>query len=285
LSNHQLIVTYTMVVEAFFKLFLEELRQNKNMQQYYKFLNSGNSFNFRKNYFVQRLSYIADCVRKNTKPELNIWDCGCGYGTTCLFLAMNGYKVYGSTLEFYIDQIENRKQYWSKYGNVDLFQYDYRSMFEESTNARRFDFIIVQDTLHHLEPIEEALSIFRENLTEDGKLIAIEENGDNIIQSLKLYKQRGNKRIITIWDDRLKKNILLGNENIRGLKQWQKLFSDAKLPIDKNSIEYIRYYLPFYFKDKNDEFIRNEEHKLALTSKIRKKYLFFGLNFIATHEK
>jgi SAM-dependent methyltransferase len=273
-----------MEVEVFFKLFLEELRQDKEMRQYYKFLNDEKSFNFRKNYFIQRLSYIIDCIRKNRKPELNIWDCGCGYGTTCFFLAMNGYKVYGSTLEFYIDHIEKRKKYWSKYGDVELFQYDYKSLFEES-NVSRFDFIIVQDTLHHLEPIEDALSIFRASLADDGKLIGIEENGDNIIQSLMLYKQRGNKRIITIWDDRLKKNILLGNENIRGLSQWQKLFSDAKLPIDKESIMYIRYYLPFYFKNKSDEFIRKEEHKLSVKSKIRKKYLFFGLNFVASHEK
>ncbi|MBW8686449.1 class I SAM-dependent methyltransferase [Chitinophaga rhizophila] len=271
-----------MEVEVFFQLFLKELEQHKAMQQYYKFLNGEKSFNFRKNYFVQRLQYIYDTVRERGNVDLNIWDCGCGYGTTCLFLAMNGYKVYGSTLEFYIDEIEKRKSYWRQHGNVDLFRYDYKNLFEEAPVKEHFDFIIVQDTLHHLEPINDALSIFQHGLARNGKLIAIEENGDNIIQSMKLYKLRGNKRIITIWDERLQKNILLGNENIRGLDSWRQLFTKAALPVNDQSIKYIRYYLPFYYKQKNDVQVREQEQQLAVKSRLRKKYFFFGLNFTAS---
>jgi 2-polyprenyl-3-methyl-5-hydroxy-6-metoxy-1,4-benzoquinol methylase len=274
-----------MEVSVFFQLFLKELEQHESMQQYYKFLNGESSFDFRKNYFVQRLQYIYDAVKQNKKVDLNIWDCGCGYGTTCLFLAMNGYKVYGSTLEFYIDEIEKRKKYWAQHGNVDLFQYDYKNLFEESPEQNHFDFVIVQDTLHHLEPIDDALAIFHRSLSPNGKLIAIEENGNNIIQSLKLYKLRGNKRIITIWDERLKKNILLGNENIRGMETWKSLFAKAALPIDETNIQYIRYYLPFYYKNKGDVAVREQEQKLAKTSRLRRKYLFFGLNFTASPKK
>ena len=44
-----------MTVDAFFELFLEELKQNNTLQTYYKFLNDSSGFYFRKAYFVQRL--------------------------------------------------------------------------------------------------------------------------------------------------------------------------------------------------------------------------------------
>jgi hypothetical protein len=56
------------------------------------------SFEFRKSYVTQRLHYILDHL---PTPDAAIWDCGCGYGTTAIFLALNGYKVHGTTLEFY----------------------------------------------------------------------------------------------------------------------------------------------------------------------------------------
>ena len=52
---------------------------------------------------------------------------------------------------------------------------------------------------------------------------------------LKLYKQRGSKRIIEIYDESLKKNILLGNENIRSLDTWQRAFQKEGFNIEKVS--------------------------------------------------
>src|SRR5579883_2102294 len=96
--------------ERFFELLLIELEQHKEMQPYYKFLGKRSSWHFRRNYFLQRLRYIQQHLLTGNK-DISIWDCGCGYGTTCLFLAMNGVKTFGTTLEFYYDSIQKRMAY------------------------------------------------------------------------------------------------------------------------------------------------------------------------------
>ena len=39
---------------------------------------------------------------------VKVFDLGCGYGTTALFLVLNGYRVEGITLEFYFKTIKKR---------------------------------------------------------------------------------------------------------------------------------------------------------------------------------
>jgi len=268
--------------ERFFELFLKELEQREEMHNYYKFLGDAKSFHFRKNYFLERLRYIAKNVNDASKI---VWDCGCGYGTTALFLAMNGIKMYGTTLEFYFETVQKRFSYWSQFGDPSLFSCSYENLFDNPPPPQSYDIIIVQDTLHHLEPIGDALQIFKTSLKPEGKIIAIEENGNNVIQTAKLYKYRGSKRIIKQWDEKLKKDILIGNENIRSLKEWNNLFTGNGFKINEDKIQYVRFYLPYKYKNDNAEELLNKERALQKNSHYRKEYLFFGLNFIATKEK
>ena len=269
--------------EQFFELMLKELEVHTEMQPYYKFLGNKSSWHFRRNYFLQRLRYIQKHIVGTTvaSKDLSIWDCGCGYGTTCIFLALNGIKTYGTTLEFYYDTVQKRKEYWSKYGDTSLFTCTYENLFDNRPSPGRYDWIIVQDTLHHLEPIGEALQIFNQSLKSGGKLLSIEENGNNLIQRLKLYKYRGNKRIITFYDEKLKKEILLGNENIRSLASWQQLFGKAGFNLPTDKVQYVRYYLPFYYRISNPQKLLEAEEKIQQGAGIRREYFFFGLNFIA----
>jgi len=272
--------------EQFFELMLKELEVHTEMQPYYKFLGKKSSWHFRRNYFLQRLRYIkkqiVDApVADHYRKELCIWDCGSGYGTTCLFLALNGIKTIGTTLEFYYETVQKRKEYWSKYGDTSLFTCTYENLFDNRPPAESYDWIIVQDTLHHLEPIDEALQIFHSSLKKNGKVLAIEENGNNIIQRLKLYKYRGNKRIITIWDEKLQKDILIGNENIRSLNTWKKLFEKNTFRITESSVQYVRYYLPLHYRFSDPEKLLKKEEKIQEATGMRREYFFFGLNFIA----
>jgi len=264
-----------MTVNDFFELFLKELQVSPAMRKYYRFLNDKASFEFRKAYFLQRLQYIFDQIKDNNSF---IWDCGCGYGTTALFLAMNGFRVYGTTLEFYFDEIERRKNYWKQYGNVDLFEVDYANVFDQKINNNSFDYIILQDTLHHIEPLQDALSIFHRVIKPDGQLIVAEENGNNIIANLKLFKQRGNKKIISTWDERLQKNILLGNENVRSWKKWRQEFEQAGFDTENIKPEYIRFYYPFLYRNRSAEEIIAKENVLQKKYLLR-EYFFFGINF------
>jgi 2-polyprenyl-3-methyl-5-hydroxy-6-metoxy-1,4-benzoquinol methylase len=268
-----------MTVNDFFELFLKELQDAPAMRGYYKFLNDKASFEFRKAYFIQRLQYIADQIKDNNS---SIWDCGCGYGTTALFLAMNGFRVYGTTLEFYFDEIEKRKNYWKQYGNVDLFEVDYANVFDQKTEDNSFNYIILQDTLHHIEPLQDALQIFRNVLKSEGQLIVAEENGNNIIGNLKLFKQRGNKKIITLWDERLQKNILLGNENVRSWKKWKQEFERAGFNSENAQPEYIRFYYPLFYRNRSAEEMIAKETTLRKNDWLR-EYFFFGINFSIKH--
>ncbi len=273
--------------EQFFELFLQELQDLPALFHYYKFHTSEKRFGFRKNYFLERLRYIdkhiVQQVTKDSNAQPIIWDCGCGYGTTAFYLAMNGIKVHGTTLEFYYPYITQRKNYWQKYGDTTLFTASYEDLYEQPQQPNSIDIIIVQDTLHHLEPLEDALKIFNTALRPNGKLIAIEENGDNIVQTIKLYKQRGNKRVITIWDDMLQKKITMGNENIRGLATWENLFNNNNWHIKKEATSFIRYYFPQMFNTSNgEELLIKERNK---QSAFLKKYFFFGINFIAEKSK
>ncbi len=264
-----------MTVDAFFELFLEELKTKEHLWGYYKFHTDEKSFLFRKAYFCQRLEYVMNHIHDSNAQLLDI---GCGYGTTALFLAMNNIAVHGTTLEFYIEEIESRKQYWSKYGNVNLFTISYENLFD-SPPTSTYDYIIIQDTLHHLEPINDALVIINNSLKPTGELIIIEENGDNIVQNLKLLKQRGFKKTKFIYDEKLQKNILIGDENIRGYAHWKALLANAKLAIDEKSVQYVRYFYPNIFNKIDYNSALAKEQTIWKESPIKRKYFFFGLNF------
>lgn len=265
-----------MTVEAFFDHFVEELKENEDLRYYYKYLEDPKRFEYRKAYFCQRLQYIIDHIDSNS----TIWDCGCGFGTTAIFLSINGIASHGTTLEHYIKQIPKRLDYWSQFGDVSKFTYSYENIFDHDFEKASYDLIIIQDTLHHLEPIQDALSILNHVLKPKGKLLIIEENGNNVIQNTKLFLQRGNKRIIEIYDETLQKNILLGNENIRSLKKWDSEFKQKGLKIVDESVQYIRYYLPFMFPNEKASEKVNKEQQLWKKNKFLKEYFFFGINFM-----
>jgi SAM-dependent methyltransferase len=266
-----------MELERFFELFLKELEGRPEWWTYYKFHLSAESFQFRKAYFCQRLEYISNALSDVHGP---VWDIGCGYGTTAIFLALNGHKVHGNTLEFYYPDIADRLKYWSQFGDVSGFTYDYADLFEMSFPEPRFAAIVVQDTLHHLEPIDQALSIIQKSLWCGGRMIAVEENGNNLIQSLKLYRQRGNRRIIEMYDERLRKTILLGNENIRSVYQWGELVQRAGMSIIPDSIKYVRVLPPSLFNLLGYQGAISFEQKVARFKWLREGFCF-GLNFQA----
>jgi SAM-dependent methyltransferase len=270
-----------MTPEQFFELLVKELEVHQEMQPYYKFLGKKSSWHFRRNYFLQRLRYIHKQLVDGYKPGMTIWDCGCGYGTTCLYLAMNGIATYGTTLEFYFETVQKRKEYWSQFGDTSLFTCTYENLFDNRPAVASYDWIIVQDTLHHLEPINDALQIFNHSLKAGGKVLSIEENGSNIIQRAKLYKYRGNKRIITIWDEKLQKDILIGNENIRSLASWKKLFAGNGFAVSDESVQYVRYYLPINYNFSDAERLLKMEEQIQSKPGLRREYFFFGLNFVA----
>lgn len=261
--------------ETFFDLLIEEIQTHPKLQGYYRFLQNPSTFVWRKAYFIQRLRYIEAHIGGLS----NVWDVGSGYGTTGFFLALNGHNVHGSTLEYYFKEIPQRVQFWSQHGDVSSFTTDYEDLFDTSF-SKTFDAVVVQDTIHHTEPIDEALSIIAASLKPGGKVIVVEENGNNIIQRTKLYRQRGNNRVMRLYDEQLGKEILMGNENIRSLRQWKQLFERVGLQIESGSEEYVRVLPPQLFGSDMEKGIERE-NRLLNASRLIKEYFFFGLSFCA----
>jgi 2-polyprenyl-3-methyl-5-hydroxy-6-metoxy-1,4-benzoquinol methylase len=215
---------------------------------------------------------------------LNIWDVGCGYGTLGFFLISNGFKYYGTTLEFYYEQIENRKKFWKNHIDLENFKIEYKNVFDNQIPEKKFDIIVAQDTLHHLEPLNDALVILKNSLNKCGKIIVCEENGNNIISRIKLFLQRGNKRIIEIYDEKLQKTILLGNENIKSFEKWNKVCENLEMKIDPNSVNFVRFFPPQLINKQNYIYIIESEQKLWKKNTFLKNNLFFGINFIVSNK-
>lgn len=265
--------------ELFFRYLCEEIKENPNLYPYYKLNEGGLSIRrFRKAYYMQRLAYIDRHIDKTGYPA--ILDCGCGYGSTCLYLAMNGIPAKGTTMEYYADQIQARRNYWNRYGDSNLFTYVYENIFDNPPEPESLDYIILQDTLHHIEPIEEGLSIFYKGLKKGGKLILVEVNGDALLESFIFFLKRGNKRIIEYYDEKLGKRVLMGNENFRSEQKWRQLFEKAGFTLMPGSVEYIRFFMPFSFRNSEESQVIKRERKLMERHPLLKKYGFFGLNMV-----
>ncbi len=265
--------------EVFYEHLCEELRQNRSLYPYYKLTDGSPSRQlFRKAYFIQRLAYLDRHVDLNKHPK--IWDCGCGYGTTGFYFAMQGQPVYGTTLEYYPEQWEARRVFWSQYGNANLCTFLYANLFDQVIEPASFDYIILQDTLHHIEPVDGALPIFYNALKPDGKLILIEENGGCLVKSAMLFAQRGNRRVISLYDEHLKKEILMGNENIRSEKEWRKHFTQAGFRLIEDSLQYIRFFPSFRFDETNLQKNIEKEQIIWKKSAFLRQHAFWGINMV-----
>ena len=266
-----------MILDQFFKHFENELKENEPLTHYHRFINSDKLYEFRKSYLEQRYQFVLDQIKK---PNAKIWDVGCGYGTTSILLGLNGHQVLGTTLEYYFDEIKNRLKYWSQFGDISSITLEYQNMFDTYPEEASLDYIVAQDTLHHLEPFEKAVEIFHRVLKPDGKIIVSEENGNNIICNIKHFRERGFNRISSYYDERLEQEIVFGNENTRGLSKWKKEFLKGGFEVEEDSINYIRYYMPGKYNGLNTEEIIDKEAKLWRKSKLLREFFFFGMNFI-----
>jgi SAM-dependent methyltransferase len=267
-----------MDIQTFLELFLKELEINSDLRRYYRLINNKSRFLWRKAYLEQRLEYVYNHLGI---PSGKIWDVGCGYATTSIFLALNGYQVMGNTLEFYYDTIESRLNYWSKFGNLNELHVEYSNLFDMPVMAQKFDTIIAQDTLHHLEPVREAVDIFRVSLKQAGRLVVTEENGHNIFISLKNLSKRGFNRVTEYYDERLHKTILFGNENARSSHVWDEILKNGGLTLVESDLEYIRFFPPCCFTPENYAGMIEKEHKTEKNSNLLRELLFFGINFTA----
>ena len=98
---------------------------------------------------------------------------------------------------------------------------------------------------------------------------------------MKFIKQRGFKKVKTIYDEVLEKDILIGDENIRSLSAWDTLIFKNNMSLNHDSLSYIRFFYPITYKDKSIEEVFRMEQRIQHKSSMLKKMVFFRLNFVA----
>jgi SAM-dependent methyltransferase len=271
-----------MNVPEFFELFIRELEGNKELHGYYRLLGKPDRFLWRKAYLEQRLQYVHDHLGK---PGSSLWDVGCGYGTSSIFAALNGYRVVGSTLEFYYDHVQRRLEYWSRFGDLSGLRIVYENLFDNPPEKQSADAILVQDTLHHLEPINQACSILWQSLKPGGQLIVSEENGNNPFIRAKNFSTRGFNRVGEIYDSRLGKMIPFGNENARSLRAWKKILENAGFAVPDKETRFVRLFPPFYYNTENYRTLIDRENAIGQKNRFLSGYFFFGINFTASKKQ
>ena len=210
-----------------------------------------------------------------------IWDVGCGYGTTAIFATLNGHRCW----EVHWNSIMTISGAGLITGAISVISrvsaLHMRTCSTGPLNPQSVDVIFVQDTLHHLEPIDPAWEILSRALKPGGKLIVSEENGDNPFIRGKNFATRGFNRVGEIYDERLDKMIPFGNENARSLKTWKKILGKANLRLIDRETRYIRFYPPFIYNQDNYNTIISREHSLGQKNRLLRDFLFFGINFTA----
>ncbi len=271
-----------MHIDQFLELFIKELEVNKDLRNYYRVIDDPGRYLFRKSYIGLRLEYVYTHLGITSGK---IWDVGCGYGTTSIFLALNGFEVYGNTLEYYFDKIQDRLAYWQKFGDISKLQIRYADVFELDFHPDTFDAIVAQDTLHHLEPAGQALKILNDALKPGRHLVVTEENGRSIFIGFKNFLKRGFKRVDTYYDPKLKKAILFGNENARSMHKWNLLLKKSNFAVDSDDITYLRILPPFIYQPDYYTKIPQWEQGLFRKAPLISQFLFFGLNFTASKLK
>jgi SAM-dependent methyltransferase len=270
-----------MDIPTFLEFFVRELEKNPELHAYYRLLERNGKFHWRKAYLEQRLEYVNNHLGITSG---RIWDVGCGYATTSIFLALNGYDILGNTLEFYYDKIARRLDYWSQFGKLDNLKIEYANVFDMPVAPGQFDVIIAQDTLHHLEPVQEAMDRFRNALKHGGRLVVTEENGNCVFIFLKNFSKRGFKRVTDYYDERLGKNIRFGNENARSLHTWRKILERSGLRLMEQESERVRLLPPWCFNQENYRQQILWEKKAGKVIPGLQEILFFGINFTAVND-
>jgi SAM-dependent methyltransferase len=262
-----------MNVPEFIELLIAELDINPALRSYYRLLEKPSRRYWRQAYLEQRLQFIDNTLGRQPK---NLLDVGCGYGTTAIFACLNGHRVKGTTLEFYFEQLRPRLEYWSQFGDLSKLEIAYENLFDNHGQPAGYDHIIVQDTLHHLEPIADACRILYDRVKPGGSLIVVEENGNHPYIRAKNFAIRGFNRVGEIYDERLGKMIPFGNENARSFRAWKGILTLAGFTV--HDAELVRILPPFCYSAGTYRKRMALEQQYGKHPGPIKNYLFFGFN-------
>lgn len=216
------------------------------LRQYYSGYTAKTTWvRFRALFFAMRLqpvlSYIEQFQQENRRPP-SILDLGCGFGREAILLGLYGAQVHGVDvspekieLAGKIKQNIEGKQRTSldvNFGVANLFRF---------APSQAYDAVYSSATLHHIEPVSDAIQTIASLVAPNGYFFLSDENGYSPVQQFHVQKKIGfaKPRKYLKVDSETGESFRYGNENIRPPFLWARHMRKAHLtPI---SIKYCRF--------------------------------------------
>lgn len=224
---------------------------DESVNQYYHGLFatlSGRKLNFKALFFAMRLqpilTYIAVFQQTHNRPP-QILDVGCGFGLESALLAYSGAQVQG--IDGSETKIEGAKKlqvaYEKTYARQLNLIYQVSNLFQFRPD-QQFDVVYSSATLHHIEPISEAVQALADFITPGGMFFLSDENGYSPLQQVAVQHRIGWAKPRKYWrtDPETGEKFLYGNENIRAAFQWIRHIRKAGM--QPETIKYCRFLPP-----------------------------------------
>ena len=133
---------------------------------------------------LRKLDFIVEAIDKyiknKEKSEIKILDIGCGKGNISIALASLGHQVLGIDLN--APSVESAKKK-NKFKNAE-FKVQNATKLDPS---EKYDCIIASEVFEHIEKPSEFAKKIKNNLNENGILIATIPNGKSLEETIRKY--------------------------------------------------------------------------------------------------
>lgn len=203
---------------------------------------------FKSLFFSMRLQPILTYVQEFTQVHgcpPHILDLGAGFGLESLLICLVGACVHG--IDSSLSMVEHARKRVSRYQeshqlNLDL-RYDCVNIFNFPQD-KPYDAIYCSATLHHIEPVAQAIRIISDLLKPGGYFFLSDENGFSPVQQLVVQKRIGwmRPRKYIKSDPGTGERFVYGNENIRSLYGWKHLVE--RTDMQPEAVKYCRFLPP-----------------------------------------
>jgi glycosyltransferase involved in cell wall biosynthesis/2-polyprenyl-3-methyl-5-hydroxy-6-metoxy-1,4-benzoquinol methylase len=120
----------------------------------------------------KRVDFITNVLQQSLPPHGKILDVGCGNGVISRHLGRAGFNVLG--VDVSEKTIESAKANTTNLPNVNFMK---KSAEELVASGEKYDAIICSEVLEHLSDPGSLVSVLRESLADNGKLIVTVPNG------------------------------------------------------------------------------------------------------------
>lgn len=190
----------------------------------------------RQYYYLERVLPVVNLIK--TKKIKTILDIGCGCGSEAILFALLNCQVLGIDInKERLNCAQERKSYYENLLEKKLkIKFELENFFDLKID-KKFDFIWILETIHHIEPPLEALQLAYYFLNKNGYIGISDPNGLNPLVQIKLFLERGIIFHKEVLNPKSGKMIPYGIENIFTVLKVRQMLKRAGFKIKEISYQ------------------------------------------------